>query len=160
MGGFRPAGQSAVEALRVVQEAKALESAGCCAIVLECVPEAVAAAATRELKIPTIGIGAGPQCSGQVLVYHDLLGMMQHPHHAKVTPKFCKQYGAVGAAISEALARYAAEVEAGAFPTQQFSPYKLGPGETEALEEELRKRGLKAAAEAVRSTAGSSSSSG
>ena len=149
LGGFRPAGQSADEALRVVREAKALEKAGCCAIVLECVPETVAAAATREVGIPTIGIGAGASCSGQVLVYHDLLGMMQHPHHAKVTPKFCKQYGAVGAAIQESLGRYAAEVEAREFPSKQFSPYRMGQGEEETFLKELRKQGYEAAAEAV-----------
>ena len=142
---------AASEALRVIKEAKALEAAGCFSVVLECVPGLVAAAVTRELGIPTIGIGAGPATSGQVgpagdgwfgkgegkwtglarsgcpqallgqhmppsppypsfrlwppllqvLVYHDLLGMMQHPHHAKVTPKFCKQYSAVGAVIQE-----------------------------------------------------------
>ena len=62
---------------------QALEEAGCFAIVLECVPAVVAAAITKAVGIPTIGIGAGSQCSGQVLVYHDLLGMMSHPHHAK-----------------------------------------------------------------------------
>lgn len=60
----------------------------------------------------------------QVLVYHDLLGMMQHPHHAKVTPKFCKQYTQVGHAIQDALAAYHADVVAGTFPSQQYSPYK------------------------------------
>ena len=63
---------------------QALEAAGCFAIVLECVPAPIAAAATQALGIPTIGIGAGPMCSGQVLVFHDLLGMMSHPHHAQV----------------------------------------------------------------------------
>ncbi|KAL4518179.1 hypothetical protein Ndes2526B_g01389 [Nannochloris sp. 'desiccata'] len=149
LGGFRPAGQSAVEALRVVREAKALEEAGCCAIVLECVPEVVAAAATKEVNVPTIGIGAGAACSGQVLVYHDLLGMMQHPHHAKVTPKFCKQYGAVGAAIQRALGQYASEVETGQFPSKAYSPYKMGAGEGEMFAEELRKQGFEAAAHNV-----------
>ena len=149
LGGFRPAGQSAVEALRVVREAKALAEAGCCAIVLECVPEAVAAAATREVNVPTIGIGAGASCSGQVLVYHDLLGMMQHPHHAKVTPKFCKQYGQVGAAIQEALGQYAAEVAAKEFPSKKFSPYKMTQGEGTAFLEELRRHGFEAGAEGV-----------
>lgn len=107
LGGFRPAAQSASEALRVIKEAKALEAAGCFSVVLECVPALVAAAVTRELGIPTIGIGAGGGTSGQVLVYHDLLGMMQHPHHAKVTPKFCKQYSAVGAVIQEVGAGHA-----------------------------------------------------
>ncbi len=80
----------------MLTQARALQEAGCFAIVLECIPGPIAAAITAALKIPTIGIGAGPSCSGQVLVYHDLLGMMSHPHHAKVTPKFCKQYAQVG----------------------------------------------------------------
>jgi 3-methyl-2-oxobutanoate hydroxymethyltransferase len=146
LGGFRPAAQSAAEALRVVNEAKALEAAGCCAVVLECVPEAVAAAATAELSIPTIGIGAGACCSGQVLVYHDLLGMMQHPHHAKVAPKFCKQYAQVGAVIQEALGRYAAEVEQRKFPSARYTPYRMEPGAAEALGVELRREGLMQAA--------------
>ena len=150
LGGFRPAAQSAAEAVRVVREAKALEAAGCAAVVLECVPAVVAAAATRELGIPTIGIGAGPACSGQVLVYHDLLGMMQHPHHAKVTPKFCKQYGAVGAEIGRALAAYAREVESREFPSAAFSPYKMGQGEAEALATALVADGMHAAAAEVR----------
>lgn len=149
LGGFRPAAQSASEALRVVQEAKALEAAGCCAIVLECVPAAVAAAATAELSVPTIGIGAGRACSGQVLVYHDLLGMMQHPHHAKVAPKFCKQYASTGKVIGEALSRYAAEVEAGEFPSAAFSPYEMGEGEAEMLLRDLKEHGLEAAASAL-----------
>ncbi|PSC67800.1 ketopantoate hydroxymethyltransferase [Micractinium conductrix] len=149
LGGFRPAAQSASEALRVVKEAKALEAAGCFSLVLECVPALVAAAVTREVDIPTIGIGAGGHTSGQVLVYHDLLGMMQHPHHAKVTPKFCKQYGAVGSAIQEALGAYHQEVVAGAFPSEAFSPYGIAADEAEQLLRELERQGLQSAAEAV-----------
>ncbi|GFH29745.1 3-methyl-2-oxobutanoate hydroxymethyltransferase, partial [Haematococcus lacustris] len=99
LGGFRPQAQVAEEALGVLAQAQALQRAGCFALVLECVPGPIAAAITASLTIPTIGIGAGPATSGQVLVYHDLLGMMSHPHHAKVTPKFCKQYAHVGQAI-------------------------------------------------------------
>ncbi|KAL5654178.1 hypothetical protein ACJX0J_033497, partial [Zea mays] len=83
LGGFRPQGKTVDSAIKVVETALALQEAGCFSVVLECVPAPVAAAATSALKIPTIGIGAGPFCSGQVLVYHDLLGMLQHPHHAK-----------------------------------------------------------------------------
>ncbi|WJX94888.1 3-methyl-2-oxobutanoate hydroxymethyltransferase 1, mitochondrial [Trifolium repens] len=79
--------RNVASAVKVVETALALQEAGCFAVVLECVPAPVAAAATTALEIPTIGIGARPYCSGQVLVYHDL-GMLQHPHH--VTPKFCK----------------------------------------------------------------------
>lgn len=66
-----------------------------------------------------------------MLVYHDLLGMMQHPHHAKVTPKFCKQYGSVGAAIQTALSAYNEEVKGGAFPSQQHTPYRISGGQPE-----------------------------
>jgi 3-methyl-2-oxobutanoate hydroxymethyltransferase len=149
LGGFRPAAQSAAEALRVVRHARALEAAGVFAVVLECVPEAVAAAVTAQLSVPTIGIGARSACSGQVLVYHDLLGMMQHPHHAKVTPKFCKQYAQVGAAIQGALGEYAREVAAREFPSRAFSPYRMGPGEREALAAGLRQEGMGRAADAV-----------
>ncbi|KAI5061068.1 hypothetical protein GOP47_0023573 [Adiantum capillus-veneris] len=96
LGGFRPQGQTSSGAMTVLENALALQESGCFAIVLECLPSPVAAAVTSALSIPTIGIGAGPKCSGQVLVYHDILGMMQHPHYAKVTPKFCKRYAHIG----------------------------------------------------------------
>ncbi|KAG2500863.1 hypothetical protein HYH03_001624 [Edaphochlamys debaryana] len=149
IGGFRPQAQVADEALRVLDQAQALQKAGCFALVLECIPGPIAAAITAALSIPTIGIGAGTQCSGQVLVYHDLLGMMTHPHHAKVTPKFCKQYGRVGNVISAALSQYRQEVEERSFPGPRFSPYKISPGEVKALAEELRRRGMGSAAQAV-----------
>ena len=79
-------------------------------------------------------------CS-QVLVYHDLLGMMQHPHHAKVTPKFCKQYGNVGEVVQSALQQYRAEVSNGEFPSQQHSPYKLSETETADLLRNLHDQG-------------------
>ncbi|GAB4817262.1 hypothetical protein N2152v2_004308 [Parachlorella kessleri] len=149
LGGFRPAAQNANDAVRVVKEAKALEAAGCFGLVLECVPAAVAAAVTSEIGIPTIGIGAGPNTSGQVLVYHDLLGMMQHPHHAKVTPKFCKQYAAVGHVIQEALGAYHRDVVAGDFPSQKYSPYKIPQQEVELLMRDLEREGLTKARDAV-----------
>nr|AAK91889.2 Ketopantoate hydroxymethyltransferase family protein [Solanum demissum] len=110
LGGLRPQGRNVDSAVKVVEPAMALQEAGCFSVVLECVPAPVAAATTSALRIPTIGIGAGPFCSGQALVYHDLLGMMQHPHHAKVTPKFCKQFGQVGDVINKALLEYKEEV--------------------------------------------------
>ncbi|KXZ55987.1 hypothetical protein GPECTOR_2g1539 [Gonium pectorale] len=149
IGGFRPQAQVADEALRVLDQAMALQAAGCFALVLECIPGPIAAAITRCLTIPTIGIGAGGQCSGQVLVYHDLLGMMSHPHHAKVTPKFCKQYARVGDIIGEALQAYRRDVEERAFPGPRFSPYSISEPEVRSLAEALRKRGLGGAAEAV-----------
>lgn len=149
IGGFRPTGQSVRSAVRVIRDAKALEAAGVFAIVLECVPPMVAAAVTRSVSVPTIGIGAGPHVSGQVLVYHDLLGMMQHPHHAKVTPKFCKQYARVGDVVQQALSQYAADVADGTFPGEAFSPYKMGAGAEDALLEALRAEGLDDAADAA-----------
>ena len=124
LGGFRPQGQRAESAMQVLDQAKALEAAGCMGVVLECVPPVVGAVVTAELGIPTIGIGAGPATSGQVLVYHDLLGMMTHPHYTAVTPKFCKRYADVGAVIHSALQQYAAEVQQGTFPGPAHSPYR------------------------------------
>lgn len=147
MGGFRPQAQSADSAFSVLRDAKALEAAGCFAVILECVPSAVASAVTAELSIPTIGIGAGGGCSGQVLVYHDVLGMMQHPHHAKVTPKFCKQYGAVGEVVQQALVRYREDVETGQFPSAEFSPYQIADKERSSLIERARAAGFEAAAQ-------------
>ncbi|GAB2271761.1 3-methyl-2-oxobutanoate hydroxymethyltransferase 1, mitochondrial [Dionaea muscipula] len=149
LGGFRPQGKNVASAVMVVETALALQEAGCFSIVLECVPPPVAAAATSALKVPTIGIGAGPFCSGQVLVYHDLLGMMQHPHHAKVTPKFCKQYGQVGDAISKALSEFREEVGNGSFPGPSHSPYKISPSDVTSFLKELRQLGLERAASAA-----------
>lgn len=150
IGGFRPQAQAAEGALRVLEQARALQEAGCFSVVLECVPGPVAAAVTRALRVPTIGIGAGPGCSGQVLVYHDLLGMLSHPHHAKVAPKFCKQYARVGAEIQDALARYRDDVSSRAFPGRAFSPYALAAPEAEALAARLEERGDAELAETVR----------
>ncbi|KAL3814803.1 hypothetical protein ACJIZ3_016071 [Penstemon smallii] len=149
LGGFRPQGRNVESAVKVVETSVALQEAGCFAIVLECVPAPVAAAATSALRIPTIGIGAGPFCSGQVLVYHDLLGMLQHPHHAKVTPKFCKQYAHVGDIISKALSEYKEEVTNGSFPSSAHSPYKIGRSDVDAFLNELQKMGLGDAASAA-----------
>lgn len=149
LGGFRPQGKNVLSAVKVVETALALQDAGCFSVVLECVPAPVAAAATAVLKIPTIGIGAGPFCSGQVLVYHDLLGMMQHPHHAKVTPKFCKQFALVGEVITKALSEYKQEVENRSFPGIMHSPYKINGAEVDGFMKELQKMGLDKAAAAV-----------
>ncbi|KAL6323201.1 hypothetical protein AAG906_027484 [Vitis piasezkii] len=149
LGGFRPQGKNIASAVKVVETAMALQEAGCFAVVLECVPAPVAAATTSALRIPTIGIGAGPFCSGQVLVYHDLLGMMQHPHHAKVTPKFCKRYGQVGEVINKALLEYKEEVTNGSFPGPAHSPYKICSAEVDGFLNELQKLGLDKAASAA-----------
>lgn len=99
---------------------------------MECVPEQVAKAVTESLKIPVIGIGAGPYTDGQVLVYHDLLGILHHPHYEKHIPSFCKRYSKLGGDIHTSLSQYREEVLSGAFPTAEYSPYKM-PAE-EALQ--------------------------
>lgn len=149
LGGFRPQGKNVASAVKVVETALALQEVGCFAVVLECVPAPVAAAATSALRVPTIGIGAGPFCSGQVLVYHDLLGMLQHPHHAKVTPKFCKQYAQVGDVVNKALLEYKKEVIEGSFPGPVHTPYKISPSDVSDFSKELEKLGLGKAASAA-----------
>ncbi|KAK6918308.1 Ketopantoate hydroxymethyltransferase [Dillenia turbinata] len=153
LGGFRPQGRNVASAVKVVETALALQEAGCFSVVLECVPPVVAAATTSALQIPTIGIGAGPFCSGQVLVYHDLLGMLQHPHHAKVTPKFCKQFGQVGEIINKALLDYKEEVTNGSFPSPSHTPYKISADDVNGFLSELRKLGLDKAADAAEKNA-------
>ncbi|XP_052194557.1 3-methyl-2-oxobutanoate hydroxymethyltransferase 1, mitochondrial-like isoform X1 [Diospyros lotus] len=153
LGGFRPQGKNVASAVKVVETALALQEAGCFSVVLECVPAPVAAAATSALKIPTIGIGAGSFCGGQVLVYHDLLGMMQHPHHAKVTPKFCKQYACVGDVINKALLEYKEEVTNGSFPGAGHTPYKINSADVDNFLNELQRLGLEKAASAAATAA-------
>ncbi|CAL4966123.1 unnamed protein product [Urochloa decumbens] len=153
LGGFRAQGKTVDSALKVVEAALALQDAGCFAVVLECVPAPVAAAATTALQIPTIGIGAGPLCSGQVLVYHDLLGMFQSPAHSKVTPKFCKQFANVGAVISKALTEYREEVEARSFPDAIYTPYKMSSEDADAFANVLQRMGFDGPAAAAAAAA-------
>ena len=148
-GGFRPQARNAKAAAMLVEQAIGLQDAGCFSIVLECLPNSVAAAITSSINIPTIGIGAGSSTSGQILVYHDLLGFLQHPHHARVTPKFCKQYSQVGEIIHEALKQYKSEVKDGIFPSSKFSPYSLNFREQTAFVEMLRRSGFSEAANGV-----------
>ena len=115
LGGFKAQGRTAEKARRLVADARALEAAGCFALVLEAVPAPVAAHVTEELSIPTIGIGAGAACDGQVLVYHDLLGYQEGG------PRFVKQYARIGPEIQSALERYAEEVRTGAFPDERHT---------------------------------------
>ncbi|MGH2545168.1 MAG: 3-methyl-2-oxobutanoate hydroxymethyltransferase [Ardenticatenaceae bacterium] len=111
LGGFRVQGKSAASARRLLNDALALEDAGCFTIVLEAVPDRVAAAITDRLHTPTIGIGAGPGCSGQVLVWHDMLGLFD-----RFQPKFSKRFEDAGAAIQRGLSAYVEQVRARAFP--------------------------------------------
>lgn len=127
-----------MKARALLDDALALQDAGAFAVVLECVPAPVGAAITEALEIPTIGIGAGPHTSGQVLVYHDMLGMLQHPHHAQFVPKFCKRYAAVGDAIRQGLEAFRSEVEAGTFPDSQYSPYRMAASEEERFGDLMR----------------------
>jgi 3-methyl-2-oxobutanoate hydroxymethyltransferase len=128
LGGFRTQGKTADQALRLVADAQALQDAGCFALVLEAVPAAVAARITEALAIPTIGIGAGAACDGQVLVYHDLLGLTEGH-----LPRFVKRYANLSAEIRDALAAYAAEVRSGAFPDAEHS-YSMDEAELETFE--------------------------
>lgn len=139
IGGYRAQGRTAESALKLLEDAKALEAAGACALVLECVPAEVGKAITENTSIPVIGIGAGPHTDGQVLVYHDVLGMMEHEHYKKVSPKFCKQYASLGTAAVKALQSYRDDVLNGSFPSMQYSPYKMHEGEVELLEKELKR---------------------
>lgn len=106
-----------------------MQDAGAFAIVLECIPSNVASAITQKLEIPTIGIGAGGGTSGQVLVFHDLLGMLSHPHHEEFCPKFCKKYASVGIHINDGLVQFKKEVEEGVFPGKEYSPYTMSDDE-------------------------------
>jgi len=125
LGGFKTQGKTAAAARRVVEEAKALERAGCFAVVLEAVPEPVAADVTRRLTVPTIGIGAGASCDGQVLVYHDLLGLTEGH-----LPRFVKRYAGLSREIRDALEHYAHDVREGAFPEDEHT-YEMPADELE-----------------------------
>jgi 3-methyl-2-oxobutanoate hydroxymethyltransferase len=131
LGGFKTQGRTAEAANRLVAEAQELEAAGCFSIVLEAVPAPVAERITATLSIPTIGIGAGPGCDGQVLVYHDLLGLTEGH-----LPRFVKRYASLSREIRDALEAYAADVRSGAFPgedhTYAMSEEELALFETEA----------------------------
>lgn len=111
LGGFKVQGKGAEAASELIAEAEALAAAGCFALVLECVPAELAAFITEKISIPTIGIGAGPACDGQVLVFHDLLGL--YDGH---TPKFVRRYAEIGAAMRSAVGQYLADVRGGSFP--------------------------------------------
>ena len=115
-GGFKVQGRQERVAQRIMDDALALEDAGAFSVVLECIPAELAARISEKLTIPTIGIGAGPDCDGQVLVVDDILGM-----YDKVKPSFVKQYAEVGRMIGEAAAKYAEEVRTGEFPTKEQS---------------------------------------
>lgn len=129
-GGYRVQGRSKEAALRLISDALALEEAGVYAIVLEMVPAHLARLVTERVRVPTIGIGAGPYCDGQVQVVHDMLGL-----YPDFTPKHAKQYARLGEVIRQAVTAYMEEVRQGAFPTEEHS-HRLDPSlmaEIEAL---------------------------
>jgi 3-methyl-2-oxobutanoate hydroxymethyltransferase len=127
LGGFKAQGRSADKAKSLIDDALALQDAGCFAVVLEAVPAPVAKAATAALAVPTIGIGAGVDTDGQVLVWHDMLG-----YYEGQAPRFVKRYADLGDVIVEALGRYAEEVRGGAFPEEQHT-YKMPEEELKAF---------------------------
>jgi 3-methyl-2-oxobutanoate hydroxymethyltransferase len=128
LGGFKAQGRTAEKAERLYDDALALEAAGCFAIVLEAVPAAVAARVTEALNVPTIGIGAGAACDGQVLVWHDLLGL-----YAGKAPRFVKRYADLATEARRALESYVDDVREGRFPEEQHT-YAIPDGELDAFE--------------------------
>jgi 3-methyl-2-oxobutanoate hydroxymethyltransferase len=134
LGGYRAQGRTAAAAKRLVDEAIAIERAGCFAIVLEAIPAVVAERITEAVTIPTIGIGAGAACSGQVLVWHDLLGLTEGP-----APRFVEAYANLATTIREALEAYARDVRRGAFPEARHT-YGMPEAERERLDSNLASR--------------------
>lgn len=116
IGGFKVQGKDAEAAKRLIEQAKELEKMGCFSIVLECVPDKIAKIITQGLKIPTVGIGAGIYCDGQVLVSHDMLGLFERYH-----PKFVKNYANISEAIFKAVEEYKKDVTAGKFPLPEHT---------------------------------------
>jgi 3-methyl-2-oxobutanoate hydroxymethyltransferase len=124
-GGYKLQGRGEQAAQKLLADARALEAAGAFCLVLECIPEEVSARISEALAIPTIGIGAGARCDGQVLVLHDLLGItgqVRNPAGEPIhPPRFVKEYSQVGRAIREAVTQYASDVRSGAFPAEEHS---------------------------------------
>jgi 3-methyl-2-oxobutanoate hydroxymethyltransferase len=116
LGGFKVQGREADSAREIVEDAKALAEAGCFAVVLECVPESLAAEITRELPIPTLGIGAGAACDGQVLVFHDVVGLSPN-----LRPKFVRRYADLTTVIGDVARAFRKDVKSGAFPSHEES---------------------------------------
>jgi 3-methyl-2-oxobutanoate hydroxymethyltransferase len=128
LGGFKVQGREEAARQAIVEGALAAEAAGAFALVLECVPADLAAQITDRLAIPTIGIGAGPRCGGQVLVYHDLLGLEE-----RIAPRFVRRYAELGRLSREGVERFAADVRAGRFPAPEESYGSLSGGKAGAL---------------------------
>jgi 3-methyl-2-oxobutanoate hydroxymethyltransferase len=135
LGGFKAQGRTAEKAVKLYGDALALEDAGCFAIVLEAVPARVAGRITAALAVPTIGIGAGLECDGQVLVWHDLLGLYEGG-----SPRFVKRYADLSTEIARAVGTYVAEVRERRFPEEQHT-YAMPDEELARFEEELEHLG-------------------
>ncbi len=133
LGGFKTQARTARAARTLIEDAVALEHAGAFSIVLESIPAPVAAMVTERLGIPTIGIGAGPDCDGQVLVLHDVLGLF-----GEFKPKFAKRYADIGSAVLEALQAFDRDVREGTFPDQEHS-FTMKDSELEALRQDIAK---------------------
>jgi 3-methyl-2-oxobutanoate hydroxymethyltransferase len=116
IGGFKVQGRDSGGAREILEDASALAEAGCFAVVLECVPSDLAAEITRAIPVPTIGIGAGPSCDGQVLVFHDVMGLTRG-----VSPRFVRRYADLSSTIEEAARSFAADVRSGDFPNKEES---------------------------------------
>ncbi len=127
-GGFQPRGKKADEAKKILEDAKRLEDLGIFCLILESVPKQIGNRITEELDIPTIGIGAGPHCDGQVLVFHDLLGL------SDFTPSFVKEYADLKSSIKEAIGDFKKEVKSGDFPTSKHS-YGMEKEELDRLDD-------------------------
>lgn len=119
LGQFKVRGKEAEEARKICADAQNLERAGVFSVILECIPQDLAGRITAKMKIPTIGIGAGPHCDGQILVFHDLVG-----YSTGYIPKFVKRYADLQAIISQAVRKYAEDVKAGAFPDETHSYHR------------------------------------
>lgn len=130
-GGFKVQGKSREAAAKIIADARAVEQAGACAVVLECVPDRLAEYITNILTIPTIGIGAGKGCDGQVLVYQDMLGM-----YSDITPKFAKKFGDIGTAMKNAFKAYIEETKSGTFPAEEHAFKMADDIDFEQLERE------------------------
>ena len=129
LGGYKPQGRTAIKAQHLLEAAKALEAAGCSALVVEAVPPPVASRIAVAIGIPVIGIGAGPGCDGQVLVWHDLLGISDDP-----VPRFVKRYADLSTEIRRAITAYVDDVRSGAYPEEKHT-YGMSDDERERFEE-------------------------
>jgi 3-methyl-2-oxobutanoate hydroxymethyltransferase len=119
LGQFKVRGKDTEEARKICADAQNLERAGVFAVILECIPQDLARRVTAKLKVPTIGIGAGPHCDGQILVFHDLVG-----YSTGYIPKFVKRYADLQSVIGQAVKRYSEDVRSGVFPDETHSYHR------------------------------------